>query len=356
MNLLIVSQYFYPESFRINDLAVQLVKRGHQVTVLSGTPNYPSGSFFSGYGWFKRTEEVIQGVRVIRVPVIPRMKGRGWQLALNYFSFAFFGSLLAPLKIRGKVDAILVYQVSPATMGIPAVVVKRLKSAKLFFWVQDIWPETLSAMGAIRSPFILRKIGSLVSWLYRQSDYVLGQSEAFLPAIIKRGVPSNRALYFPNSAEALYRPVEKSSATEVGAQLPQGFKVMFAGNIGIAQDIESIVKAAEILKKNLDVKWIIIGQGSMHAWLRQEIINRGLENHIFLLGQHPVDKMPEFFSQADLLLATLKKDPIFEKVIPSKIQSYLACGKAIVASIIGGHLRKGNDILINVIFTKLHFT
>lgn len=335
MNILIVSQYFYPESFRINDLAIALVKRGHQVTVLSGTPNYPRGNFFPGYSWFKRTRETLQGVQIIRVPLVPRLRGRGWQLALNYLSYAFFASVLGPFFIRGKVDAILVYQVSPVTMGIPAVVLKRLKRARLFFWVQDLWPETLAAMGAVRSPRILGMIGSLVDWIYRHSDFVLGQSEAFLPAIHARGISPEKTLYFPNSAETLYRPMDVPANSPIRAMMPEGFRVLFAGNIGIAQDFPNVLAAAELLRNESAIQWVIVGDGSVRSWLEEEIKKRGLEKNFSLLGQHPVEKMPEFFACADVLLATLKKDPIFEKVIPSKIQSYLASAKPIVAGMDG---------------------
>jgi glycosyltransferase involved in cell wall biosynthesis len=335
MRLLIVTQYFWPEDFRINDLALGLRARGHEVTVLTGQPNYPHGRFFAGYGFFGRAEERYEGVRVLRVPLLPRGAGGAVRLFFNYLSFALSASLLGPFRVRGSFDAILAYQPSPVTVGLPALVLKRLKRCPLLFWVQDLWPETLSAAGAIRSRPALALVGRFVRFLYRHCDLVLAQSRTFLPHLRSQGVPGERIRYYPNSAEALYRPLAAQPQSPEGRLLPPGFRVLFAGNIGAAQDFETVVEAAARLKDEPDVHWVILGDGRMQPWLEREIRRRGLEASVHLLGRHPVESMPRFFALADVLLVTLRRDPVFALTVPSKIQSYLACGRPVVAALDG---------------------
>lgn len=335
MKILIVSQYFWPENFRINDLALGLRERGHKVTIYTGKPNYPEGRFFPGYGFFGRASEEYDGVKILRAPLIPRGAGGGLRLATNYASFALFASLLAPFRVRGSYDAILVYEPSPVTVGLPALVLKKLKRAPILFWVQDLWPETLSATGAVRARWVLALVDRLVRFIYRHCDLVLVQSQAFAPRVRAQGVPAERIRYYPNSAEELYRPVTVEPQAPERRLLPPGFRVMFAGNIGAAQDFETVIGAAEMLKAEHDVHWVIVGDGRQYAWVEQEIARRGLRDTVHLLGRHPVESMPRFFALADALLVTLRNEPIFSLTIPTKIQSYLACGRPIVAALDG---------------------
>jgi glycosyltransferase involved in cell wall biosynthesis len=335
MKILIVSQYFWPEDFRINDLALGLRERGHEVTVYTGKPNYPGGRFFAGYGFFGRAAEDFQGVRVIRSPLVPRGAGGPLRLAINYLSFALLASILAPLRCRGRFDCILVYEPSPVTVGLPALVLKWTSRAPLLFWVQDLWPETLSATGAVRARWALELVDRLVRFIYRRCELILVQSQAFIPYLQAQGVPAARIRYYPNSAEDLYRPVAVENGAPEHGLLPQGFRVMFAGNIGAAQDFETILAAAEKLRDEDDIHWVVLGDGRMQRWVEQEVGRRGLRACVHLLGRHPVQSMPRFFGLADALLVTLKDDPIFSLTIPSKLQSYLACGRPIVAALDG---------------------
>lgn len=335
MRILIVSQYFWPENFRINDLAAGLVERGHQVSVLTGIPNYPSGQFSPGYGFFKKTREEYKGVRILRVPHLPRGSGSGMRLALNYLSFALSACLFAPFLCRGKFDLIFVFEPSPITVGLPALVLKKLKSLPILFWVQDLWPESLSATGAIKSEKILKSVRKLVCFIYRHCDRILIQSPAFAPLIESQGVSPERILFFPNSVEDIYTPVVCTSNFKAENLLPSGFLVMFAGNIGAAQDFGTILSAAEKLKGHQDIKWVIIGDGRRFEWVKEEVRVRGLTEIVHLLGRHPPEAMTEFFAAADVLLVTLKRDPIFALTIPSKIQSYMACEKPIIAALDG---------------------
>lgn len=335
MKILIVTQYFWPESFRINDLAVGLKEKGHQVTVLTGIPNYPDGHFFQGYGFFKNVRQDYHGVKVMRSPLVPRGKGGGLRLALNYLSFAFFASLLGPFFCRGKFDLIFIYEPSPITVCLPALLLKKLKSAPVMFWMQDLWPESLSATGAVRSEKILKMVDMLVRFIYKGCDCILVQSQAFFEPVMRRGGDSSRILYYPNSAEELYQPVVLEKDALERAVMPEGFCVTFAGNIGAAQDFETILNAAELLKDHAEIIWVIIGDGRMFPWVKSQVIKRNLIQTVHLLGRHPVEAMPRYFSLADALLVTLRKEPIFELTIPSKIQSYLACAKPIIAALDG---------------------
>ncbi|SNB45065.1 glycosyltransferase family 4 protein [Geobacter sp. DSM 9736] len=332
MKILVVSQYFWPESFLINNVAVGLVERGHQVTVLTGSPNYPKGRFFEGYGFFNAPEEY-QGVYVVRVPLIPRGRGAGVQLALNYLSFAASASIAGPLLCRGKFDQIFVFEPSPITVGIPALVMKSLKSASVLFWVQDLWPESLSATGALSSKVVLGWVGKLVRAIYRRCDRILIQSRSFAGSVIQQGGSPERIRYFPNSAEKVFT-CQSASEAEIPA-LPTGFRIMFAGNIGAAQDFGNIIATAKLLKEYRDIRWIIVGDGRMRQWAETEIARQGLGEIFSFLGRYPLEAMPAFFAQADALLVTLRKEKIFAMTIPTKIQAYLACGRPVIAAIDG---------------------
>lgn len=335
MNILIVTQYFWPENFRINDLALGLRDLGHKVTVYTGKPNYPGGRFFDGYGFFSRPVDHYQGIPVVRVPLLPRGNGGGLRLAINYLSFALFASVLAPFRVRGSFDVIFVYEPSPITVALPALVLKTLKRAPLLLWVQDLWPESLSATGAVRSPWLLALVEYMVRLIYRGCDRVLVQSRAFEAPVARLGVPRDRILYFPNTAEALYQPVTVETGAPERNLLPQGFRVIYAGNIGAAQDFATILTAAERLKSHPEIHWIILGEGRMQDWVKTEISLRELQDSVHLLGRHPVEVMPRFFALADVMLVTLKKDPIFAMTVPARVQSYLACARPVVAALEG---------------------
>jgi len=333
MRILIVTQYFWPEAFRINEFAVDLKERGHNVTVLTGLPNYPTGRFFNGYGLTGPYTETHAGIPVLRCPLIPRFDSRPWQLALNYVSFAVNSCLLAPFRCRGIFDLIFVYAPSPIMIALPAIVLKRLKGTPLFLWVQDLWPESLEATGAIRAPWILKLTGRVVRFIYSKCDRILVQSEAFIPQVRSLGGRPEQMVYFPNSAEKVYRPVDSDNAST--PTLPAGFRVMFAGNIGVAQAFETILSAAERLKLHRDIQWIILGDGRQRNWVEAEVRRRELGATVHLLGRFPMEKMPDFFSQADAMLVTLQKEPIFAMTVPAKVQSYMACGRPVIAALDG---------------------
>jgi len=331
LKILILTQYFWPEAFRINDLALALAERDHAVTVLTGMPNYPKGRLFPGYGLFRPREEQFEKVRVLRVPLVPRGTNRGWRLALNYLSFTLTASLLGPFRCRGSFDVLLVYEPSPILVGIPAVILRRLKGLPLLFWVQDLWPESLRATGAVTSPALLRAVSRLVRFIYRRCDRVLVQSRGFVDPVVAVGADPRRVRYLPNWAESLYRPLDLEPEAPERAEMPPGFLVLFAGNIGAAQSFETILEAARRLRDLPDVHWVVLGDGHRRAWLEGQVRALGLERHVHLLGPRPVSAMPRYLALADALLVTLRRDPIFERTIPTKLQSYLACGRPVMA-------------------------
>jgi len=318
----------------VNDLALDLKQRGHSVTVLTGIPNYPDGRFFPGYGFFKRTTEDFSGIQVLRVPLVSRGKAKGLRLALNYFSFAFFASLLGPFYCKGNYDAIFVFETSPVTVGLPAILLKNIKKAPIFFWILDLWPENLSATGAVSSPFILGAVRRLVRFIYANCDRILISSKGFLAQVTSLGFPQENVRYFPNWAEDVYWR-GAAGVTEPAEGLPEGFKIVFAGNIGAAQGFDTILKAAAILREKPDIHWVIIGDGRLAQWVVGEIKNTKLENNVHMLGRHTPETVVKIFSTADALLVTLRPDPAFALTVPGKIQSYLACGKPIIASLDG---------------------
>jgi colanic acid biosynthesis glycosyl transferase WcaI len=333
MKILIVSQYFWPEEFRINDLAVGLRERGHDVTVLTGLPNYPNGKLFAGYGYLRRPVESYQGVKILRVPLIPRGPGAGWRLALNYISFAFAASILGPRLCRDDYDAIFVYEISPITVGLPAIVLKYFRRAPIHFWVLDLWPESLSAAGAVHSKIILRAASWLVHFIYARCDHILVQSRGFIPRVAALSRKEQPISYFPSWAEDVYtRTVAPRRAS---SQLASELRLMFAGNIGEAQNFGAILSAAEKLKSDPDIRWVVVGAGRQYAWAREQVRTRGLTDCVEFMGRHPIDEMPDFFAEADALLVTLKPDPIFSLTIPSRIQSYMACAKPMIAMLDG---------------------
>ena len=334
MKILIISQYFWPESFRINDLALALKQRGHNVEVLTGMPNYPGGKLYPGYGFFTPARESFEGIPVVRVPLLSRGAHKNWRLALNYACFALSASVLGPLRCRKRYDVIFVYEPSPITVAIPGIVFRMLKQAPMFLWVQDLWPESLTATGAVNSRIILRLVHWLVRFIYRRCDRVLVSSEGFIAHVLASGIEDKRVAYLPNWAESLYRPLATASAS-VQSELPTGFNVIFAGNIGSAQSFETIISAAERLKDRRDIHWVILGEGNMKSWVAEQARRRGLERQFHLLGSRPTDTMPDYFAAAGALLVTLRADPVFALTVPSKIQSYLACGKPIIAALNG---------------------
>lgn len=304
------------------------------MTVLTGLPNYPGGRIFEEYRADVEKFSNYKNVRVVRVPLIPRGNS-ALRLLLNYFSFSIIACLLGPWKLRGlKFDVVLTCQLSPVTVGLPGAFLASLKKAPMAMWVLDLWPDTLHAIGAVRSPKLLKYLAKLVGFIYKRCDLIWAQSKSFIPKIQLLAGPQIPIVYFPSWAEDIFAAEALTPALEVPVK-PGGFSVMFAGNVGEAQDFECILSAAALLKEYSNIRWLIVGDGRMSAWVQSQIELRGLEENVLILGRHPVERMPEFFLCADAMLVTLADQEIFSMTIPGKLQSYLAAGIPIVAALNG---------------------
>ena len=336
MRLLVVSQYFWPEDFRVNDFVLGMRERGHEVTVLTGLPNYPGGKLFDAYRADPAAHARFHDVEVVRVPLVPR-GSNAIMLALNYLSFALSASILGPWKLRGRAfDAIFVFQTSPITAALPALLLRRLKRAPVLMWILDLWPETLAAVGVIRNRRLLGLVGLLVRFIYRRCDRILIQSQAFRDSLLANGAWPDQIRYFPNWIEPTFEGgVGDAAPAPELAPYADGFKIMFAGNIGEAQDMPAVVEAAALTRDIPGLRWLIVGDGRAADLLRSEITRQGLEDCVILLGRHPIERMPAFMAGADALLVSLRAEPVFDMTVPGKVQSYLASGLPTLAMLDG---------------------
>lgn len=339
MNILLITNHFHPEEFRCNDLAFELARRGHKVSVLTAIPDYPQGKFHEGYGIFRKRVERVNGVKVYRSFIIPRGKGGASRLMLNYGS-----SLLAQcwdalwLGLFGRYDYVLVHETSPVMVGVPGVIVSKIRRIPMDFWVLDLWPESLQDAGGINSPKVLGFFSKITSWIYRHANHILISSRGFKDSICEKGDFEGKLVYFPNWAdEALTNTGNTNTkATSSLLHLPSNiFKVMFAGNIGEAQDMDNLMLTALELKEEKDIHFCIVGDGRKRPWVEDFVKEHGLEDTIHLLGRHPIETMPAFFAAADVMLVTLKDSKIFNRTAPAKIQAYMNAGKPIAAMMNG---------------------
>jgi colanic acid biosynthesis glycosyl transferase WcaI len=331
LKILIISQYFYPENLRINDLVFSLNKRGHDIEVLTGKPNYPKGDYFKGYSWDGPKQEEIEGIKVHRANLILRKKGGGIRLFLNYFSFVFFGGFKI-LKLKGDFEKVIIYAPSPITVGILGVIAAKKFKCKSYLWVHDLWPESVRVAGGIKSSFILGLVNQMTKLIYKFTDLLLVQSSEFKNYILNQGVAESKIIYYPYYAEDFYKVVEKDKSYL--SQFPKGFNLLFAGNIGVAQSFDTIVNAFEKLKQ-YDINLVVLGEGRDKLRIQEKINEKGLTEKFHFLGSFPPEQMPYYFTCADGLLITLKKADIFSYTIPGKLQSYLACGKPIIGALDG---------------------
>ena len=337
MKILIISQYFWPENFRINDFVPELIARGHEVQILTGKPNYPSGKLFPEYIQNPHSYSSYKGAKIHRVPIVSR-GNNSIRLFINYLSFIIMGSFIGPWKLRSfQPDLIFVYEPSPITVGLPAVLLGKLRNVPIVFWALDLWPETLEAVGGIKSKTVLWTIEKVVRFIYNNCSIVLGQSKSFIKSIQTHCDYPDRVHYFPSWAEELPNFIE-NAAIAFAPEIKRNddiFNILFAGNIADAQDMPSILSAANILRGEKKIRWIIIGDGRRFEWLQSEVKRLKLDENFLLLGRFPLERMPSFFAHAGALLVSLKKDPVFSMTIPAKLQTYLMTGIPIVGMLDG---------------------
>lgn len=329
MKILILSPYFFPESFKVNDLVKELELRGHKVTVLTGQPNYPKGKIFEGYSNWSRWADQFGQSKVLRVPVYPRGSGGLLRLAMNYFVFVLSTTVMGLPRLKFKrFDYTLVFASSPITSAIPAIIYKFITGTPVAIWVQDLWPETVLSVGAIKNKLLYGLICHLVKFIYKSSDLLLLQSNSFYPSVLKWGGRPEQIKYFPNWAEDQFTEEVKANPNIKN----RPFKILFAGNIGRAQGVETILLAAEKTRSHPEIEWHFYGDGVLSEWLNQEIKRINLSSTVFWHGRKPLEDMPKIYAEHHVFLVTLKKDDALSLVLPSKIQTYLATGKPILAS------------------------
>lgn len=338
MKILILTPHFYPENFKCNDMAFELQRRGYEVTVITPIPDYPGGKFFEGYGLFKKRKEELNGVKVYRSLIIPRGNGSSFRLSLNYLSFVFFATIkVLWFAFTEKYDVVLVHEPSPILVGIPAVLIKRIQKIKLHFWVLDLWPESLQAAGGINNKFILGFFDSLTKWIYKNCDTILIGSKGYRKSINKKGNFDSKIEFFPNWVE------DSLNESAIDGQIPKypdGFNIVVAGNMGDAQDLPHIMEAMLLLKGKA-INLIFIGDGRKKNFVEKFTANHQMKKQIICLGRYPLEMMPSFFTQADILFMALKDEPIFALTVPSRLQAYMSAGKPIVAMING----EGADLI-----------
>jgi colanic acid biosynthesis glycosyl transferase WcaI len=333
VRILIVSQYFYPENFRINQLAVALKESGHEVVILTAQPNYPSGEFTKGYGNNGPWNEIYDGMKVLRVPIYPRGRGRSWELVLNYISFVFSTVLFGLPRLRGRYDVCISWCSSPITGAIPACIYRFVTRTPVAVWVQDLWPETFFAVTKSHSRILRLVLSSVVKWIYRRVDQIWVQSPAYEESVLKHGGRAEQILFVPNWAEDLYDCGTWQSVTE--DKIPPN-SLVFAGNLGRAQGLETLIEAAAITINSVpQAHWVFVGDGTLREWLELEVKRRKLESHVTLLPRRKPNEMPNVLKPAAALLVTLGGEQVFAQTIPSKVQSCLAAGRPVIATLSG---------------------
>lgn len=337
MRLLIFTNHFYPESFRINDIAFDRAKRGDVVTVLTGIPDYPQGHFHKGYSLIKKRVEWVNGVKVVRVPIIPRGNGNKIGMLLNYASSVFFFFIYGWYQaLFHRYDAVLVHDTSPAFICLPAKTVSRFQKIPLYHWILDMWPESLTA-GGIQGGAVFSFILDMMKKIYKRDTEILITSHGFKSLLMERGVPEEKITYLPNWND----DVIPSDGECTLPSIPDGFVIMFAGNLGFAQNMENLLAAANELKEEKDIHWVFVGDGRKKAWMDGYVKEHHLEETVHLLGRYPIETMGAFFQKADVMLVALNDELVFNMTLPAKVQAYMAAGKPILANLCG----EGADII-----------
>lgn len=340
-HILLISQYFYPETFRVNDMACEWVKRGYKVTVLTGIPNYPMGKYFDGYDRKHRTRETWNGVNIIRIPLVARGNSSNKLLnavgmAANYLSFVRSGKKWVKSKEAENLHADLVFtfEVSPMTQAMIGVWYGQRYNVPTYLYVQDLWPENVETVTGIHNKLIIGPINRMVDKIYRKIGTIFTTSPSFVEAIVNRKVLVEREKvhYWPQYAEEFYRPIEKQSVA--GIPDDGSFKIAFTGNIGTAQGLDILPKTAEMLK-NENVKFVIVGDGRYQPEFERQIREKKVQEKFIMIPRVPAERIPEILSACDAGFISFTKTPLYEKTIPAKLQSYMACGKAIIASALG---------------------
>lgn len=323
MKILVVCQYYYPEPFRIHEVCEELVKRGHTVTVLTGLPNYPMGVIPEEYQNGQRRLENMNGVKVIRVNEIPRTKGKVG-LAKNYVSFVWNGCMKA-LTMKKDFDVIFVYQLSPVLMAIPAFVAKWFSRTKhIGLYCLDLWPESLVSLNISKDSSFFKLIKMVSKKIYNGADtvaYTSGKFEDYFRSELK--IKQKNYKYIPQFADELFSDIPSDSH--------EGFNIVFAGNIGEMQSVDTVIRAAAKIDDS-DIRWHIVGDGFALESCKKLAEELQVLDRVTFYGRLPVEEMPRFYQMADAMLVTLSDNETISYTLPGKVQSYMAAGRSILAA------------------------
>ena len=340
-SILIISPLFNPEMNRINDIVDHLLKKKYKVTVLCPIPNYPEGKYYKNYGIFKKRYQKIKDLTIVRILVYPRKNGSKINLFLNYLSFIIFSTIPAIILCFKKFDLIFVNQLSPITIAIPGIIIKKIKRIPLVMWVTDLWPESVKDGGNLKSNFLPNILLPIVKYIYKNCSEILVSSRSFIESVSEK--TNNKVIkYMPQWSEEIFTNNNQSNFIYKPMEKIKGFKVLFAGNVGVAQDFDTLIKAMNEIK-NLNIHLVVLGEGRAKKDALEKVKKYGLEKSISFLGSFPLETMPYFFSQSDALLISLKRSKIFAKTIPSKTQPYMSSGKPILTNADGEVTRIINE-------------
>jgi len=331
-HILVISQYFFPETFRINDMCKEWIERGYEVTVVTGIPNYPQGKFFDGYGFSKKNRENYEGINIIRLPIVPRGNS-AVNLVLNYISFVISGGIWS-LFSKLNPTHVFIFEVSPMTQALPGIWFAQKKKIPCFLYVQDLWPENVEIVTGIHNKNILNAIGKMVDYIYKRTTKIFTTSNSFVTAISKRGVPLEKLKFWPQYAEEFYRVIEDKEVHE--EKNIRSF--VFTGNIGNAQGLDILPKvAAEVKKLNLkkQIKFTLVGDGRYKSELIALVKMNDVDDMFTFVDKQPAEAIPEILAEHDVAVLTLANSKLFSMTIPAKLQSYMACGMPVLASVEG---------------------
>lgn len=327
--ILVICQYYKPEPFRISDICEEMVKRGHEVHVVTGYPNYPEGILYDGYGKGQHIDEIVNGVKIHRCYTVPRGRGTVRRME-NYYSYsiastAYVLSNKCVASDGSNFDIVFCNQLSPIMMAHAAIAYKRKYKVPAVMYCLDLWPESLIAGGITRKSLIYKYYHGVSRYIYRAMDKILVTSRMFTDYLHKEFEIDKRKIeYLPQYAEEIFEPIPLKKENGI-------FDFLFAGNIGEIQSVDTIINAAKLLARE-PVRFHIVGGGTALNRLRK--MAKGMDN-VFFYGRRPLEEMPLFYEKADAMLVTLKADPILSLTLPGKIQSYMAVGRPVIGAIDG---------------------
>lgn len=334
--ILVVSQHYWPENFRVTDLCEGLVAQGVQVDVLCGLPNYPMGNLFEGYSYFSPRKQVHNGVQIFRSGEIPRKGNTSIMIFLNYVSWPLFSLFHLPRLWKKQYDAILCYNTSPVLMSFPAIVYSKLKKVPLTNYVLDIWPENLYSVLPIQNKF-LRSVAQTVSnWHYQQADKLIAMSDSLKERLLQISKKSSEQVaVIPQYCEDFY--AQPASSEHLVAELGNRFYLVFTGNFSPAQSLNTVIEAVCLAKKQglSNLHLLLVGDGMSRNSLEELVQQNNATDFITFYGSVPAQRIPEFCHLADVLVCPLADSPDLGMTIPAKLASYMASGTPILASITG---------------------